>query len=56
MDRVTSAIQEKLRRLKYNYQLLFHPEKIEIPEGLSKKNREKRVRQLCLDKAKLHQR
>ena len=55
MDGVTSAIQEKLRRLKYNYQLLFHPEKIEIPEGLSKKDREKRVRQIYLDKAKLHQ-
>ena len=56
MARVTSIIQKKVKRLKYNYQLLFHPDKIEIPENLSEEDRAKKVRQIYLDKANLHKR
>lgn len=51
---VTDTIREKAKKIKYNYRLLFHPEKIEIPEELSQQEKDKRERQIYLDKAKLH--
>ena len=33
-------------KIKYNYRLLFHPEKIEISENLSKEEQEKIVKRI----------
>lgn len=54
MVRVIDTIREKAKKIKYNYKLLFHPDKIEIPEELSQQEKDKRERQIYLDKAKLH--
>lgn len=41
-------------KIKYNYRLLFHPEKIEISENLSKEEQEKIVKRIYKDKIALH--
>lgn len=56
MDGVVSVIQKKIKKIKYNYQLLFHPERVAIPKNLSAKDRVKKIRQTYLDKANLHKR
>lgn len=41
-------------KIKYNYQLLFHPEKITVPEELTDKEKEKFISSIYRDKVKLH--
>ena len=47
--------KSKIEILKYNYLLLFHPEKIKIPANLSNDEIEKFIRKVYRDKTKLHE-
>ena len=39
MEAVKDSIQQRLDKIKYNYLLFFHPEKIEIPLNISKEEK-----------------
>ena len=41
-------------KVKYNYRLLFHPEKIEISKNLPRQEQEKIVKRIYKDKIALH--
>ena len=54
MEAVKDSIQQRLDKIKYNYLLFFHPEKIEIPLNISKEEKNKYIKQIYQDKANLH--
>lgn len=54
MESVKDSIQQRLDKIKYNYQLLFHPDKIKMPEGISEKEKNRYIKRIYTDKAKIH--
>ena len=50
------VLQKRLNQIKYNYLLLFHLDKIEIPNNLSEEEKEQFLKKIYKDKAKIHER
>lgn len=55
MVAIKDTIQQRLDKIKYNYLLLLHPEKIEIPKNLSETEKDKYIKKIYQEKAKLHE-
>lgn len=49
------TFQQRVGKIKYNYMLLLHPEKIEIPEDFSEIEKNKYIKKIYQDKAKIHE-
>lgn len=54
MESVKDSIQQRLDKIKYNYLLFFHPEKIKIPTNISEEEKNKYIKRVYQDKANLH--
>lgn len=55
MVAVKDTIHQRLDRLKYVYQLLFNMDKIEIPTDISESEKNKYIKKVYRDKAKIHE-
>lgn len=55
MESIKDSIQQRLDKVRYNYQLFMHPEKIEISENLTDEEKKKQHTKIYRDKAKLHE-
>lgn len=54
MESIKDSIQQRLDKIKYNYLLFFHPEKIKIPTNISEEEKDKYIKRVYQDKANLH--